>query len=207
MFSASVPHPSTTSTLAVADPSLPAQPKEETPGIWSLRLPGPRQRDTIDLTTGSSQMFILTKVLLISYLRNHRLIWRIDISLYISNIVPQYTVVKIPSKQRNDIIQQEIVGTKASSTCRLSSQASFMLTNSPKEFQTKPNIKKEDPRLVQTVAICLGDLQRKFFRQSLRTCHCFSDFWFNIVKVMGPRVALGLTLNIFWFYLGEVWQC
>ena len=35
---------------------------------------------------------------------------------------------------------------------------------------------------------------------------CFSDFWIKLVKIKGPRVALGLTLTIFWFYLGEVWD-
>ena len=44
----------------------------------------------------------------------------------------------------------------------------------------------------------------KLFRQSLRTFHCFSDFWIKIVKIKGPIVALGLPLNIFWFYLVEV---
>ena len=29
----------------------------------------------------------------------------------------------------------------------------------------------------------------KFFRQSLRTFHCFSDFWIKTVKIMRPRVA------------------
>ena len=37
----------------------------------------------------------------------------------------------------------------------------------------------------------------KFIRQPLRTFHCFSDFYIKIVKNMRPRVALGLTLNIF----------
>ena len=32
----------------------------------------------------------------------------------------------------------------------------------------------------------------------------FSDFWIKTVKIMQPKVALGLTLNIFQFYLGEV---
>ena len=39
--------------------------------------------------------------------------------------------------------------------------------------------------------------QGKFFRQPLRTFHCFSDFWIKTVKNTRPRVALGWTLNIF----------
>ena len=42
-----------------------------------------------------------------------------------------------------------------------------------------------------------GTPKGKFFRQPLRTFHYFSDFWTVTVKTMRPRVALGLTLNIF----------
>ena len=42
----------------------------------------------------------------------------------------------------------------------------------------------------------------KFFTKTLRTFRCFSDFWIKIVMIIKSRVALGLTLNIFRFYLG-----
>ena len=42
----------------------------------------------------------------------------------------------------------------------------------------------------------------KFSRQTPRTFHCFSDFWIKTVKIMRPRVSLGLLLNIFQSYLG-----
>jgi hypothetical protein len=32
---------------------------------------------------------------------------------------------------------------------------------------------------------------RKFYRKSLKTFQCFSDFWFKIVKIMRPRVNPG----------------
>ena len=35
----------------------------------------------------------------------------------------------------------------------------------------------------------------KFYRQSIRTFHCLSDFRIKIEKIMRPTVALGLTLN------------
>ena len=41
----------------------------------------------------------------------------------------------------------------------------------------------------------------KFFQVIRRTFHCFSDVWI-IAKMMWPRVALGLTVIIFWFNLG-----
>ena len=47
----------------------------------------------------------------------------------------------------------------------------------------------------------------KFFRQALRTFHCFSDFCIKIVMIMRHRVALGLTLNICQVYLRLVRQC
>ena len=50
--------------------------------------------------------------------------------------------------------------------------------------------------------LAYGIPEGKFFRQPLRTFHCFSDFWINTVKNMTPRVTLGLTLNIFRLTLG-----
>ena len=43
----------------------------------------------------------------------------------------------------------------------------------------------------------------KYFQTTLRTFHCFSDFWVKIAKRMRPGVALWLTVNIFRFYLGS----
>ena len=52
----------------------------------------------------------------------------------------------------------------------------------------------------------MTDLHTKFdfqplnpfkIRPTLRTFHCFSDFWIKTVKNMRPTVALGLPLNIF----------
>ena len=45
--------------------------------------------------------------------------------------------------------------------------------------------------------VALGNSRGNFFRQPLRTFHCLSEFWIKTVKNMRPRVALGLTLNIF----------
>ena len=42
----------------------------------------------------------------------------------------------------------------------------------------------------------------KFLQKTLMIFHCFSDFWIKIPKMMWPKVDLGLTLNIFRFYLG-----
>ena len=40
----------------------------------------------------------------------------------------------------------------------------------------------------------------KFSRKTLRSFHCFSDFWIKLVNIMLPNVVLGLTLNILRFY-------
>ena len=42
----------------------------------------------------------------------------------------------------------------------------------------------------------------KLFQKTLMIFQRYSDFWIKIVKMMWPRVALGLILNTFLFYLG-----
>ena len=40
---------------------------------------------------------------------------------------------------------------------------------------------------------------RNFFQKILRNFHVVKDFWIKIVKIMRPRGALGLALNLFRF--------
>ena len=47
-------------------------------------------------------------------------------------------------------------------------------------------------------------LPGNLFQTTLRTFHCFSDFWIKTVKNMRPTVALGLCLNIFLWTSSEV---
>ena len=76
---------------------------------------------------------------------------------------------------------------------------------SPKGLSGKFCPREEQPW--RKVWLSEGPPVGKFSKQTLRIFHCFSDFWIEILKIMRPRVSLGLTLNIFRLNSSEVWQC